>query len=136
MARHRSPSRRTASALVIALAAALVAGCSGGGSGAAGAVDAPKAREALKAALDGWKRGDKPASFEKATPPMTVQDMDWMAGAKLVSYQVMGDGKEFGPNLNIPVDLTLRTPQGKESKKSVNYVVGTSPIVTVFRALH
>ena len=67
---------------------------------------------------------------------MTVQDMDWLAGAKLISYQVKDDGKEYGPNLNIPVELTLRTPQGKESKKSVNYVVGTSPIVTVFRALH
>ena len=136
MTPHRSLSRRTASALVIALSAALAAGCSGGSGGAAGPVDAPKAREALKTALDGWKKGDKPASFATASPAMTVQDVDWLAGAKLVNYEVKGEGKEFGPNLNIPVDLTIRTPQGKESKKSVSYVVGTSPIVTVFRALH
>ncbi|HEY2155947.1 MAG TPA: hypothetical protein VGH33_09980 [Isosphaeraceae bacterium] len=126
MTRHRFP--------VAALTVALVAGCSG--SGGAGPVDAPRAREALKTALDGWKRGDVPASFATASPAMTVQDMDWQAGAKLVAYQVADDGKDFGLNLHVPVMLTLRTPQGKDVKKSVNYVVGTTPIVTVFRALH
>lgn len=135
MTRHRSPSHRPSPALIVTLAAALAAGCSGGGSGAAGAVDAPKAREALKAALDGWKRGDKPEKLQSASPPMTVSDMDWQAGAKLLSYQMKDDGKEYGPNLNVPVDLTIRTPQGKEAKKTVSYVVGTSPTVTVFRAL-
>lgn len=133
MTRHRSPSRPAARSLVLVLG--LVAGCSGGSGPAAGPVDAPKAREALKTALDGWKRGAKPESFASASPAMTVQDMDWQAGAKLVAYEVKGDGQEFGPNLNIPVDLTIRSPQGKESKKSVSYVVGTSPIVTVFRGL-
>jgi hypothetical protein len=125
MTRHRFP--------VAALTVALVAGCSG--SGGAGPVDAPRAREALKAALDGWKRGDVPASFATASPAMTVQDMDWQAGAKLVDYQVADDGKDYGVNLHVPVTLTLRTSQGKDVKKSVHYIVGTSPIVTVFRAL-
>ena len=30
---------------------------------------------------------------------------------------------------------TLKTPQGNEVKKNVSYVVGTSPRITVFRAL-
>jgi hypothetical protein len=134
MTRHRSPSHSVATALIVALAA-LVAGCSGGSGGSAAPVDAPKAREALKAALDGWKRGDKPEKFQSASPPMTVSDMDWQAGAKLINYQVKDDGKEYGPNLNVPVDLTIRTPQGKEAKKTVSYIVGTSPTVTVFRGL-
>jgi hypothetical protein len=126
MTRHRF--------LPIALTA-LLAGCSGSGGGAR-PVDAPRAREALKTALDGWKQGVTPASFSTASPAMTVLDLDWMAGAKLVDYQLADDGKDFGPNLHVPVKLTLRTPQGKEVKKSVSYVVGTSPSVTVFRGLH
>jgi hypothetical protein len=125
MTRHRS--------FIVALAAALAAGCSG--SGGARPVDAPRAREALRTALDGWKRGDAPSSFATASPAMTVQDMDWQAGAKLIDYQVADDGKDYGVNLHVPVTLTLRTSQGKDVKKSVHYIVGTSPIVTVFRAL-
>jgi hypothetical protein len=120
--------------LVVALAATLLAGCSG--SGGARPVDAPRAREALKTALEGWKKGVTPESFSTASPAMTVQDMDWQGGARLVAYQVADDGKDFGVNLHVPVMLTLRTPQGKDVKKSVKYIVGTSPIVTVFRALH
>jgi hypothetical protein len=121
MIRHRS---------LIALAL-LVAGCSV--SGGARAVDAPKAREALRTALDGWKKGDAPASL---APSLTVQDMEWLSGAKLVDYQLTGDGQDFGVNLHVPVTLTLRTTQGREVKKNVSYIVGTSPIVTVARALH
>ena len=98
-------------------------------------MDAAVARGAVKTALEGWKKGDPPAALKNASPAITVQDMDWQAGAKLVDYQVDGDGKDFGPNLHVPVKLTLRTPQGKQIKKSVSYVVGTSPYVTVFRAL-
>ena len=119
MSRHRS--------LIVALVAALLAGCAG--SGRTGPVDAPKAREALKTALDGWKRGDAPNSFAGATPAMTVQDMDWSSGVKLVEYKVAS-------SLYVPVTLTLRPKQGSEVKKSVTYIVNTSPIVTVFRGLH
>ena len=115
MTRHRS--------LVVALAAALLAGCSGSG-GAAGPVDSPKAREALKTVLDGWKRGDTPSKFANASPPTTVQDMDWSAGAKLVDYKLADDGKEMASSLYIPVTLTLRPKQGAEVKKNVTYVVG------------
>jgi hypothetical protein len=122
--------------LLAALAAALLlSGCSGSG-GAGGPVDAPKAREVLKIVLDGWKRGDTPATFAGASPAVTVQDMDWSSGAKLVDYQVAADGKEMGSSLYVPVALTLRPKQGPEAKKNVTYIVNTSPILTVFRGLH
>ena len=56
-----------------------------------------------------------------------------MAGHRLVRYEVTGEGKDDDANLRIPVRLTIRTEQGKEMKKSVSYVVGTSPALTVFR---
>jgi hypothetical protein len=112
-------------------AAAMMAGCSG--SQRAAPVDASRARVALKTALDGWKKGEAASALKDGSPPIVVQDLDWLAGAKLVDYQVAGEGKEVEANLHVPVDLTLRTPQGKEVKKSVSYVVGTSPYLTVFR---
>jgi hypothetical protein len=118
----------------LAALAALAAGCSWPST--ASPVDAPRARQALTVALDGWKKGDAPSVFKDALPAMTVQDLDWMGGSKLLDYRLEGDGKETGPNLHIPARLTLQTPQGKEIKKSVTYIVGTSPIVTVFRAFN
>ncbi len=67
---------------------------------------------------------------------MTVQDFDWAAGARLVDYQVIDDGKAYDANLRVQVKLTLNGPgksQGKAAEKTVWYLVGTSPSVTVFR---
>jgi hypothetical protein len=113
--------------------AALCLAVSGCGGQMSTPVDPSRAREALRTALEGWKKGDAPGALQGASPPITVQDMDWLAGAKLVDYQVDGDGKPVEANLYVPVKLTLRTPKGKEVRKKVNYVVGTSPILTVFR---
>ena len=115
-----------------ATAALLLSGCSH--SPRAAPVDATRAHEALKTALDGWKKGDSPSALQDGSS-ITVQDVDWLAGARLVDYQVDGESKAVEANLYVPVKLTLRTTKGKEVRKKVNYVVGTSPIVTVFRAL-
>src|SRR5262249_6631194 len=72
-----------------ALAILFFSGCSG--SSQAHAVDPPRAREALKLALDEWKRGVEPRSLSSSATPMTVQDFDWAAGAKLIDYQIIND---------------------------------------------
>ena len=67
---------------------------------------------------------------------MTVQDFDWAAGAKLIDYQLVDDGKAQDANLTVQVKLTLSDPakdKGKTTEKKVWYLVGTSPSVTVFR---
>ena len=115
----------------LATAGPLLSGCSG--PGRAAPVDAPRAREALRTALEGWKRGDTIDALKSGSPPIVAQDFDWMAGQRLVAYEVTGDGKDDDANLRIPVRLTLRTAKGKEVRKDVSYVVGTSPAVTVFR---
>jgi hypothetical protein len=120
-------------ALAIAITVGFVGGCSGF-QGAA-PVEPDRAREALKTALDVWKKGDQPGALKESTPPITAQDLDWLGGAKLVNYEVTGDGKSIEANLFVPVTLTLAMPKGKEVKKKVTYVVGTSPYLTVFRSL-
>lgn len=126
--------RRDVMAKLFALATAgtLLSGCSGEGTRAA-PVDPARAREALAKVLDSWKNGETPDALRSASPSIVVQDFDWMAGAKLVSYEVTGEGKDDDANLRIPVKLTLKTAQGKETKKGVTYLVGTSPSLTVFR---
>jgi hypothetical protein len=131
---HAAPERALRCMLISLAVAALLAGCSG--SQRAAPVDADRAREALKTALDGWKKGDTPAALNQNTPPITAQDMDWLAGAKLLDYAMTGEGKSVEANLYVPVTLSMKMADGKAAKKNVTYVVGTSPYLTVFRALH
>ncbi len=111
-----------------ALALMAIAGCSGSN---AHAVDTSRARDALTTALDAWKRGDSPESV----PSMTVQDLDWERGARLIDYQVLGDGQAKDANLSIKAKLTLAADKAatKKVEKTVSYLVGTSPSITVFR---
>jgi hypothetical protein len=116
-----------------ALAILFFSGCSG--SSHAHDVDPARAKEALKTALERWKNGEDPGSLAKSATPMTVQDFDWMAGAKLMEYQIVDDGKAQDANLRVRVKLTLSNVGKGNGKveKAVWYLVGTSPSVTVFR---
>jgi hypothetical protein len=120
-------------ACLILLALAFVSGCSGPGQ--AHAVNPDRAREALRTALDQWKKGEGPRSLESSGTPMTVQDFDWASGAKLMDYQIIDDGKPYDANLRVQVKLALSGAQSKGNtiEKKVWYLIGTSPSVTVFR---
>lgn len=111
----------------------LAAGCSKGPPLAA-PVEPDKARAALRTTLDAWKAGRAIGSLGQEAPPIVAQDLDWMAGAKLAEYKLLDDGKAEDANLRVPVQLTIRDAQGRAATKTVNYVVGTDPKLTVFRA--
>jgi hypothetical protein len=117
------------------LGAMLILTLSGCSSSSAHAVDLPRAREALKTALDHWKEGESPNSLASAATPMTVQDLEWEGGAKLIDYQIVDDGQPADANLRVKVRLTTSgTKAGnKNTEKTVSYLVTTSPSVTVFR---
>jgi len=116
-------------AVLSAILALTVSGCS---KGVANPVDPDRARVALRSALDHWKSGGDPPSIPSSSLPMTVQDLEWQSGAKLVNYEVLGDGEPADANLRVKVKLTL-AGRGKNTEKTVNYLVTTSPAVTVFR---
>ena len=107
-------------------------GCSGNG---VEAVDAPGARQALRTTLETWKKGGPIGSLKDQNPSIIAQDMDWEAGATLIKFDVLDDGKDASVSLRIPVELTLQEKAGKEVKKKVRYMVGTSPTITVFREI-
>jgi hypothetical protein len=93
------------------------------------------ARKSLRQVLDGWKHGDDMASLRQASPSITVQDMDWTTGYKLLDYEIIGDGKYDDANLLCPVKLKLQDPKGNAVNREVTYMVGTDPVITVFREM-
>jgi hypothetical protein len=112
--------------------AAALGGC-GGGPYESAPVNAKLARETLDQVLTNWKKGESLDTLQNASPKIVVQDLDWSSGAKLIEYEIVGDGKEVDANLIAEVKLKLRDPRGKEFERNVKYVVGTSPVLTVFR---
>jgi hypothetical protein len=94
------------------------------------ALDEDVAKDACVEFLDAWKGGGNRADLE---PDIYGRDVSWDAGDKLLNYEILPDEKDGGSNLHIPVRLTLKSKQGRESKVDVVYIVGTTPKVSVFR---
>ena len=98
-------------------------------------VDQKVAQESLRTVLESWKKGADLASLKQGSPSITVQDLDWKTGYKLLDYEIIGDGKFDDANLLCPVKLKLVDPQGKEVTREVTYMIGTDPVITVFREI-
>lgn len=111
--------------------AALLAGC--GGKNPVYAVRSDVASDTLKSTLDAWKAGKMPADLQYGTPSITVQDMDWSGESKLLAYEVQPGAEAVDANLIAKVKLSLETRSGKKEDKTVTYMVGTDPVLTVFR---
>jgi hypothetical protein len=120
-------TNRMAGALAVAMSL-VVAGC----GGAVGGGTEQDARTALTTALDAWKAGHSAANMRHEDPEVVVGDSDWKQGRKLVAYEI-GSGLFDGKNLRVPVTLTLAQPPRGNRKLVVNYIVGTRPVVTIFR---
>ena len=94
-------------------------------------MNADLARETLRTTLDAWKEGHAIGTLVSQSPSIVAQDFDWMAGAKLESYELVNDGVPQDANLRVPVRLKLKD----KGLKSVSYIVGTDIRLTVFRAM-
>lgn len=127
-----NPCRLNAVILVLAVCTQNF-GCSG--SATSDPVRPDVAKDTLVSALNSWKEGKTAESLRKESTEIVVQDVDWTAGAKLNGYELMDDGEEIGANLSIEVRLDLVDQEGKSASKQVWYVVGTDPVLTVFRDL-
>lgn len=88
------------------------------------------ARDSLHRFLTAWQEGRRSTDL---APKIVGKDFDWETQRTLQSFEVLPDGRSDGANLYMKVRRTIRTPKGTELNQEVSYVVGTSPIVTVFR---
>ena len=118
--------------LVLVLALLTISGCGGSYSAAAHRVNPEIARSTLVSVLDGWKAGDTPDDWQQKGPSVVIQDFDWKGGAQLTSYEIL-TSEAIDANLHCQVKLSLNSPTGAESEKTVTYLVSTSPVLTVFR---
>jgi hypothetical protein len=110
----------------------LVVGGCGGTHSKPMPLDEQVAKDSFTAFLEAWKAGEQQAALKNKTPSIVGGDPDWDAGAKLVSYKVLDTAKSDGSNLHPTAELVLQTTQGRQTSK-ITYVVGTSPVITVFR---
>jgi hypothetical protein len=90
------------------------------------------ARAALAGALDAWKAGRKAGEMRGQSPEVIVRDTDWNSGRRLVAYEI-GQGTFDGKSLRVPVTLTIAAPPRGSRKLTATYIVGTKPVVTIFR---
>jgi hypothetical protein len=93
-------------------------------------VDKQGARESCTAFLNAWKEGKKAADLK---PKITGKDSDWEAGKTLESFEILPEERSDGANLFFTVRRTIKSKSGKTQEQEVGYVVGTSPVITVFR---
>ena len=94
--------------------------------------DPAAARDALRAALDAWQKGEAADALKERRPPVYVVDTDWRSGRRLLGYQLLGDDPR-GADLRCGVVLSLADGRGRPVKQAAFYGVGTSPALTVVR---
>jgi hypothetical protein len=127
---HAGPLAFTA-AVLAAVSVALCCGC--GGRAKADPVNPEQARQTLRTVLEGWKSGEPFDQWTNRSPKIVVQDLDWQSGTKLAGYEVLGPGKALDANLYCDVRLKVVGPRREIVQKTATYVVGTDPVLTVFR---
>jgi hypothetical protein len=95
--------------------------------------DQAQAQQALSAVLDAWKRGERPDTLARQSPPIRVSDLDWSGGLRLERYKADQAGRLVGFDMNYPVVLELKSPRGKPLTKKAVYTVSTQPELLVLR---
>ena len=120
---------RTGGAVCLALLL-VAAGCGGRGYAP---TNPALARQSLQTALDHWKAGGQPQELAGRQPSIVMGDVDWEAGRRLVGYTILEGERDDGANLHVPVRLVLADDAQGEQELMVTYIVGTSPMVTIFR---
>ena len=99
-------------------------------------VNVDLARDTLTQTLDHWKSEGTIEELQAGSPSIIVQEALWSKGKKLLDYNIVDEGKPTDANWFCEVELILESENGGEpTKKSVTYVVGTHPVLTVFHAI-
>lgn len=92
-------------------------------------LDADLARSSVQRALQAWVDGKTPKEVQAE---FIVGDVAWEQGKKLVSFEILTDEETSdGSNLHIRVKRKLANG-GVATESQVTYIVGTSPVVTIF----
>ncbi len=97
--------------------------------------DSERARSALIAALDAWKKGEA-RTLARRNPPIHFVDEDCTAGFRLSDYGIEDPDGPAGPHQNVHVILALCDARGKAVQRVTQYQVATEPGLAVLRSDH
>jgi hypothetical protein len=111
----------------------LASGCGGNEPAVVSHYEPDKARVALVAALDAWKKGEA-AKLARATPPIRFVDDDFTTGMRLSDYELEEPDAPIGLHTNVPVILSLRDKRGRTIRREAHYQVATEPGLAVLRS--
>jgi hypothetical protein len=96
-------------------------------------LDKTLARESLIVFLDTWKNKQSAKLLKDRTPSIVGLDDDWDAGKKLESYEIVNMDRNDGSNVYAVVNLNFANADGAGKSRRVTYIIGTSPVVSIFR---
>lgn len=117
--------------LAVAVVCLGVFGC--GGPSRPDPSDPATGRETLKGVLDAWKGGDTPDGYKQKAPAVVVAERQWTQGFKLLDYEIDGDPKADGFDVQFKVKLTVQDAAGKKTQEKAVYSVSTTPKLVVLR---
>lgn len=83
----------------------------------------------MKRAMQAWVDGKQPKDLK---PDVIVGDSGWETGKKLVSFEILPEEFTDGSNLHVTVVRKFEGGGKSQTDSKVTYIVGTSPVVTIF----
>lgn len=107
-------------------------GCGPGGKNPR-PLDRELAMESMKVFLETWRDNGSLEALKSRRPSIIGKDADWDAGKQLTSFEIPPTGKDDGSNLYLDVKLQLKDQNGKSQEQTIRYVIGTKPLVSIFR---
>jgi hypothetical protein len=97
------------------------------------ASDAGAASTLITSTFQQWKSGRTIDDLRNADPPVYVADDFWLRGYQLTDFSVENPAEVHGTNVRLGIKLRLVDLKGKEITHSVNYLVTTTPAMTIAR---
>ena len=110
---------------------AVLIGCSGRVS----PVNVSKAMDALELSLESWKEGKRPDDLNGGSSPIVVHELEWSRGTNLLDYEIVSEEQNADQSLIAWVKLKSRSGNGQVTETTAQYIVNTSPVVTVLRMM-
>lgn len=95
-------------------------------------LDKDLAKKSLEQALTAWRDGKTPKDLQNGTPSIICTDFQWANGKKLSKFKLTDTESSDGTNLHLSAELAV-VGDGGEEINTVDYIVGTSPVITITR---
>lgn len=95
--------------------------------------DVSQAEVLMREVLVEWKSGNHVEALREQSPPIFVSDESWNGEQQLEEFELLGDGRRVGTNVQFRVRMKCVGAHGRKSERIVEYIVTTQPARTIAR---